>query len=166
MPATLRALRSIHSDHGKLTWQEIIKPVISFSDKGFLPPNRLINALKKEKFLFKIYPHSIFKQIIQDTNKKFLNPAYTVTLKEISKNYDNLYVSQIATDIVKTVKESENPGQLSLKDLQSYEIEKNNALCYKLDSGYLICGPNLPSSGTVCLIQGLILYEILQKKIR
>ncbi len=164
VPATLKTLHSIHSDHGKLTWQEIIKPVINLSDKGFLPPNRLINALRKEKFLFKIYPDSIFKKIIQDTNKKFLNPEYTLTLKEISKNYNNLYVSQIAKDIVKTVKESENPGKLSLKDLQSYEIEKNNALCYKLDSGYLICGPNLPSSGTVCLIQGLILYEILQQK--
>ena len=40
----------------------------------------------------------------------------------------------------------------------------NNALCYKLRSGYKICGPNLPSSGTICILQALKLYEYFIKK--
>ena len=51
-PATLKTLKKIHKDYGKLEWSEIIKPVIKLSSEGFIPPNRLVNALKKEKFLY------------------------------------------------------------------------------------------------------------------
>ena len=163
VPATLKTLHSIHHDYGKLAWQEIIGPVIKFSNEGFIPSNRLINALKKEKFLFKIYPDSIFKQIYEEPKQKFVNKDYTNTLIEVSEDYNNFYFNQIGRNIVKTVQNSENSGQLSLKDLQNYKIKKNNALCFDLDSGYKICGPNLPSSGTICSIQGLILFEFHRK---
>ena len=41
----------------------------------------------------------------------------------------------------------------------NYKPEIQNSLCYQLKIGYKICGPNLPSSGTICIIQALILLE-------
>ena len=48
---------------------------------------------------------------------------------------------------------------LSLNDLKNYSVKKKKSLCHRLKNGYLICGPNLPSSGTICILQTLILFE-------
>ncbi len=161
VPATLKTLYEFHKNYGTLKWEEIIKPVINLSSNGFVPPNRLINALEKEKFLFDLYPNSIFKQILKNPKKKFFNNNYTKTLKKISQDISIFYNKEIAKKIVSTVNNSKNPGNLSLKDMKEYEIIKNNALCFKLQNGFKICGPNLPSSGTICIIQALILYQNL-----
>ena len=58
--------------------------MIRFSEEGFIPSNRLINALKKEKYLFEIYPKSNFKKILEEPKKKFFNSEYTSTLKKLS----------------------------------------------------------------------------------
>ena len=161
VPSTLKTLFYFHKNFGKLKWEDVIKPVIKLSSNGFIPPNRLINALKKEKYLFEISPNSIFKEIKSNPDKKFFNENFTKTLKKISENISYFYNGDIARDIVLTVKESQNPGTMTLDDIKNYNPEINQALCHKLDIGYKICGPNLPSSGTVCLINALILYEHL-----
>ena len=56
-----------------------------------------------------------------------------------------------------------NPGLLNADDVQSYRSKKQLAFCYKLDNGLTLCGPNLPSSGTICLAQALIIYEHILK---
>ena len=63
VPALLKTIFLFHEKYGKLKWKDVIKPVILLADEGFLPPNRLKNALKKEKYLFELYPNSIFKNI-------------------------------------------------------------------------------------------------------
>ena len=45
----------------------------------------------------------------------------------------------------------------------SYRSKKQLAFCYKLDNGLTLCGPNLPSSGTICILQALIIYENILK---
>ena len=77
-PSTLKTLYSFHKSYGRLDWSEVIKPVIEFSSNGFLPPDRLINAVNKEKYLFSIYPDSIYKSIKTNPKKNFLT---TITLK-------------------------------------------------------------------------------------
>ena len=37
-------------------------------------------------------------------------------------------------------------------------------MCLKLKNNKSICGPNLPSSGTICIIQALIIYESISKE--
>ena len=103
VPATLKALHKFHKDFGKLEWKEIIKPVINLSSNGFTPPNRLINAVNKERFLFDLYPKSIFTQIKYNSEKKFFNNEYTKTLKEISKGISEFYNGKIAMDITNEV---------------------------------------------------------------
>ena len=163
VPSTLKTLFAIHNDFGNLKWENIVAQVIEFSESGFYPPKRLINAINKEKFFFDLYPNSILKKIKIYPERKFINDRYTKTLKQISINHNDFYEGEIAKNIVKAVNNSKNPGSLSMKDLKKYKIKKNDALCYPLNK-YLICGPNLPSSGTICVLQSLILYDLLLGK--
>ena len=91
--------------------------------------------------------------------KKFQNLSYAKTLETISEDYSIFYEGQIAKDIIKVVKNNKNPGYLEMEDFKSYKIKKSDSLCQKLRNGYLLCGPNLPSSGTICILQALKLYE-------
>ena len=163
VPGLLKTFSEMHKEFGKLEWSELIKPAINLSEKGFFPPKRLINALKNERFFFQLYPNSKLKEIINNPNKKFKNLPYAKTLREISLNVDHFYNGKIAKNIVQEVNNSKNPGYLSLKDLETYLPEKNKAFCKSLNN-YSICGPNLPSSGTICIIQAMMLYENLIKK--
>ena len=165
-PSTLKTLYSFHKSYGKLDWSEVIKPVIEFSSNGFFPPDRLINAVNKEKYLFSIYPDSIYKSIKTNPKKKFFNNDYTKTLEIISENMQSFYEGRIAQDIVSVVNESNNPGFLNLDDLKLYIPERKAALCRTLKNNYKICGPSLPSSGTICIIQALILYEFYEEKLK
>ena len=159
VPGTIKVFHQLHKDFGKLEWNEILKPVIKLAKSGFYPPPRLIAALKKEKFLFANDPNSIFGEIIKFPKKKFQNFSYAKTLETISEDYSIFYEGQIAKDIIKVVKNHKNPGYLNMKDLKNYKIKKRDALCHRLRNGYLLCGPNLPSSGTICVLQALNLYE-------
>ena len=163
VPGLLKTFSEMHREFGKLEWSELIKPAINLSEKGFFPPKRLISALKNERYFFQLYPNSKFKEIINNPNKRFKNLAYAKTLKEISLNVDHFYDGKIAKNIVQEVNNSNNPGYLSLKDLKNYLPEKNKAFCKSLNN-YSICGPNLPSSGTICIIQAMLLYESLIEK--
>ena len=163
-PATLKTYKLIHSNYGLMNWEKIISYVIEFSKNGFIPSARLINAINKERFFFDLYPNSIFKKIITDPKKKFYNDDYTETLKLISKKPSVFYEGIIADNIVKEVQKSKNSGYLNKNDLELYEPEKNYALCHKLKNNKSICGPNLPSSGTICIIQALIIYESISKE--
>ncbi len=164
VPATLKTLKLIHEDFGLLEWSEVISYATEFSEKGFIPSPRLINALEKEKFLFKLNKDSIYENIVTNPKKKFFNPEYTNTLKIISKNFSDFYNGNIAKKIIKTVNQSSNPGFFDISDFESYEAKKQKAFCYKLANGLTLCGPNLPSSGTICLIQAFIIYENILKK--
>ena len=62
------------------------------------------------------------------------------------------------------MKESKNPGFINFSDLKLYNPKKQLAFCYKLDKNFTLCGPNLPSSGTICILQALIIYENILKK--
>ena len=164
VPSTLKTLKQMHEEYGLLEWEKLIDPVIKFTEDGFLPPRRLLNALKKDKFFLKKNSNSSFKKILENPNTKFVNNDYAESLKTISKNYEDFYSGEIAKNIVVEVRNSENPGKLSLKDLKDYKPKKQEALCMKLESGYKVCGPNLPSSGTICILQILQLYEDLKNK--
>ena len=164
VPSTLKTLKQMHEEYGLLEWEKLIDPVIKLTENGFLPPRRLLNALKKDKFFLKKNSNSSFKKILENPNTKFVNNDYAESLKTISKNYEDFYSGEIAKNIVVEVRNSENPGKLSLKDLKDYKPKKQQALCMKLESGYKVCGPNLPSSGTICILQILQLYENLKNK--
>ena len=160
VPGTLKALKRIHDDHGKLSWEQVVKPAIKLSKKGFYAPPRLINAINKEKYLWELNNESpLFKKIKNNPKKLIHNNAYTETLIKISKNHKDFYDGELASQIVNTVKNSDvNPGFLSKEDMKNYKVKKTQALCIELKK-FLFCGPQLPSSGGIVIAQALKLYE-------
>ncbi len=160
VPGTLDLLFEFHKDYGDLSWEEVIKPAIKLAENGFYPPQRLRNAILKEKFLLsENINNEFFSKIKNEPFSKIKNLEYASTLKKISENYKIFYNGEIAIDIVNKVKNHpRRPGLMELTDLSNYRSIKSKALCYKLEIN-TICGPNLPSSGNIAIIQALILYE-------
>ena len=100
-----------------------------------------------------------FSKIKKKPLNKIKNLEYASTLKKISADYKIFYNGEIAIDIINKVKNHpRKPGLMELTDLSNYRSLKSKALCYKLENN-TICGPNLPSSGSIAIIQALILYE-------
>ncbi len=165
VPGTLDVLFRFQKKFGSLEWRSVIEPVVKLSEDGFYPPKRLINALKKDKFINIQNKNTIFSTIINHPNRKIFNKDYTKTLKSISKNYRNFYEGDIAKKIVNRVQKLKKNNSLSLLDLKKYASESKPALCAVLPNKNKICGPHLPSSGTICIIQVLKLADyIFQKK--
>ena len=160
VPGTLDLLFTFHRDYGELSWEEVIKPVIKLAENGFYPPKRLRNAILKEKFLLnENINNDYFSKIKKKPLNKIKNLEYASTLKKISADYKIFYNGEIAIDIINKVKNHpRKPGLMELTDLSNYRSLKSKALCYKLKNN-TICGPNLPSSGSIAIIQALILYE-------
>ena len=160
VPSTLKAIHEFHKDYGIFKWNDLVNIVKELSEKGFRPPNRLKGA-KKEKYLFDIEPKSLFNQIKNNPEKTLLITNIRKHFEKIQNDISEFYSGKIASDIVSKVKKSTNKGFLSLEDLKKVEINKNKALCKKTQNEYYICGPNLPSSGTICVIQALLIFENL-----
>ena len=163
-PATLKALYELNRDYGTIEWKYLLQPVINLAREGFIPPKRLVSALKKEKYLFEVEPNSKFKEILNNPNEKFFNLDYANTLEKISENIEDFYNGQIASNIVEKIISSKNPGFMTKRDLSDYKVQKKSALCHKLKNEFKVCGPSLPSSGTICVLQALKLYESLLHK--
>ena len=70
VPGTVEALFQFHNDFGKLKWDKIIKPVIDLAELGFYPPPRLLNALKRDKYLFSINRNFLYEEVIRNPRKK------------------------------------------------------------------------------------------------
>ena len=164
VPGVVKTLFEFHKQYGKLPWMDLFHPVIQLAKKGFKPPNRLKNALMKEKFVFNINPNIIYNDINNYPKKNIKNLDYALTLEKIAQNHQSFYSGEIAKKIVYRVNNSINPGKLSADDLANYKPEIQSSLCHQLKIGYKICGPNLPSSGTICLLQSLILLEEIIKE--
>lgn len=159
VPGTLATLKEIHRDHGVLKWENVIQPAIDLARNGFIPPPRLLQALKKEKYLFdQNLDNQYFTNIKNNPKKLVRNYEYLNTLRKISEDERSFYEGVIAKNITNKILNNDNPGYMSLVDLQEYEIVRGKPLCIELKH-FFFCGPSLPSSGGVSIAQALILYE-------
>ena len=84
------------------------------------------------------------------------NSHYAETLKTLALNGSkSFYSGEIAKGIVNTVQNrNNNPGVLSLSDLNNYKVKEREAICSKY-RGFDICGMGPPSSGALSV--GIIL---------
>ncbi len=160
VPGTLMTLYEIHRKFGNLDWKQLFDPAIKLASEGFIPPPRLVQSLKREKYLWKIsQDNNYFRKIIRNPYQKVRNVEYEKTLRELSENYKIFYEGKIADNIVQSVKNSNmNPGLLEKIDLLTYSSKHDHPLCTELKNT-ILCGPKLPSSGGILLSQALIIYE-------
>jgi gamma-glutamyltranspeptidase/glutathione hydrolase len=165
VPGVLKMLELAHHEHGKLPWNTLFDDAIKLAESGFVVSDRLHQLIKKRfnpgldryeasrKYFFPggkpLQPGIVVKN-------RLLADAYKLIAKH---GTDVFYKGEIAKDIIKAVKDTEeNPGVLSATDLINYKAKKRDPVCapYRL---YMICSMGPPSSGGLTVIQILSLLS-------
>ena len=167
-PGVLRALELAHRQHGKLPWAKLFEPAIALAEQGFPISPRLYTQIAADKFL-PASPEMAAYFLTPDGKPRpvgtmLKNPALASTLRAIAHRGPNaLYTGPIASEIVKLVNGSANPGSLSLADLKDYRAKERAPICsdYKR---WKICGMPPPSSGGIAIAQMLGSLQALEAR--
>ena len=166
VPGTVYGLLEAHKNFGKLSLEEIMRPVIEQAENGIEVSsdlNYVINVtpqLKNDKESLSIY----FKngEPIEEFSI-FKRPDLANTFKEISKNgAKGFYQGDVADKIVNAM--NENGGLITHEDLKNYKsfFRMPIAINYK---GYKVYTAAPPSGGGITLLTSLgILNNIDIKK--
>lgn len=163
-PGTPRLLEVLHDDHGRMPWQDLIRPAISLADGGFEVGERLAGTLAGPRGLtLAASPTAadyFFPGLVPlAAGDVVQNHAFAETLRAYADGgADAFYSGPLAQRIVDTVAgHPSNPGLLSLDDLAEYEVIERPAVCADYRD-YRVCGMGPPSSGglTVGQILGLL----------
>jgi gamma-glutamyltranspeptidase/glutathione hydrolase len=164
-PGAVRLLEEVHKRYGKAEWASLFAPAEKLAKEGFKVSPRLASLIAAEGDRLKTYegPKDYFYDQTGEPLKAgaiLANPDYAETLSAIAKGgADAFYKGPIAQAIVKTVQEAaNNPGVLSLADLENYSIEEREPVCFSyraLD----VCGMGPPSSGGIAISQMLGMTE-------
>ena len=160
VPGALRMLEMAHSEHGRLAWADLFAPAIELAENGFEITPRLYFLLDQFANLARAEP---FRQRYYDASGrareagfKLVNPDYARTLRALAnEGAAALHTGPIAQAIVATV--GDNPiskGGMTLEDLRDYRAHEGEALCSSYRA-WRICGPQLPSSGGITVLQTL-----------
>lgn len=165
VPGTLKALKKVHQQHGKLPWAALFKPAIALAENGFTVSARMAKQISRgmNPGITKIpssrdyfFPNGKALQ----AGDKLVNKPLANMLRQISQQgIDAFYKGDNAKKIVAAVHNSPiNPGTLSLQDLTDYEAKERPALCAPYRQ-YKVCGMGAPSSGGFTVLQILALLD-------
>lgn len=164
VPGTVMLMFKAHQRYGRLDWSRVLAPAIRMAQEGFVVSKRLAQLIAKDQDRLSTYSDT--RAYFFDANGAPLqaghllkNPDYAQTLRLIAKRGpDIFYRGEIAKDIVAAVQGAkDNPGVLSLGDLDGYAIVERPPVCLKYRD-HRVCGMGPPSSGalTVGQILGML----------
>ncbi|WP_149087655.1 gamma-glutamyltransferase [Pseudomonas prosekii] len=167
-PGVLRALELAHRQHGRLPWATLFEPAIKLAEQGFAISPRLHQLIASDSSMRRS-PDMMAYFLNADGSPKatgtlLKNPPLAAALKRIAKEGpDALYKGPIAEEIVAKVQGHQNPGSLSLNDLQAYQAKERAPLCtdYKR---WQVCGMPPPSSGGIAIAQILGTLQALETR--
>ena len=151
MPALIQVA---HSKWGKLPWKDLFKRAASLADRGFVVSHRLsgLLATEQQRMSSSIQALSYFfpkgKSLSQGT--LLINREYGNLMRRLAEHGSDIFYSgPTASSIVATIRVgNENPGLITLADLENYTIKERPAICTKFRS-YEVCGMGPPSSGAI-----------------
>ena len=151
MPALIEVA---HSKWGKLPWKDLFKRAASLADRGFVVSHRLsgLLATEQQRMSSSIDAFSYFfpkgKSLSQGT--LLINREYGNLMRRLAEHGSDIFYSgPTASSIVATIRVgNENPGLITLADLENYTIKERPAICTKFRS-YDVCGMGPPSSGAI-----------------
>lgn len=164
VPGTLKVLELAQRKHGKLKWDALFAPAIRIAENGFQLSPRLHSLLDGDRSIGRLEPARLFF-LTADGNPKpvgtlIKNPEFAEVLKQIAaKGSDAFYRGPIAADIVRAVTTSaENPGDMTLADLENYQALERAPICGKYRDRKL-CGMAPPTAGGVGVLQTLAMLD-------
>lgn len=159
VPGVLKMFEKAHQRYGTLPWATLFEEAIQLAEQGFIVSPRLeklvtagINPGLKRSGATRQYFFPNEQPI--KAGQKLKNATFARALRRIaSEGTSAFYTGTIAQHIVDKVNnDPDNPGQLSLEDLSSYEAKIRPPVCAPYRS-YKICGMGPPSSGGLTVLQ-------------
>ena len=152
VPGTIAGIFVVHEKLGKLSMEEIMKPIIALAEKGIVVTEKEAKSLQKYKEAIKKISGE--KTLLAQNYKvgdTIKYRALSETLFRIMKNgKEEFYKGETATKMVAFVQK--NGGILSLEDLAKYEPKWRTPVVFKYKDLRLISMAP-PSSGGITLAQ-------------
>ena len=164
-PGTLRLLEMLHAKFGARPWRDLFTPAISLAENGFIVSPRLAAMIEHDEMKLKNFTPTLLYFFPDASSpvqagQRLANPIYARTLRRVAlEGTQAFYTGEIAERIVKTVREDfENPGLLSMEDLEKYKAVERKTLCGYYRK-YMVCTIGEPSSGGLMLLSALGVLE-------
>ena len=158
VPGLLKMLEIAHRDHGRLPWAQLFVTAIGLSETGFKVSRRLHQMLAKTPDL-KTFPDTrayFFNEngIPLPVGHLLQNRPLAAVLKRVAKDGTGaFYNGGTAQNIVAATRNaSQNPGLITLLDMQKYKVKKREVLC-RAYRKWNVCGMPPPTSGGITLLQ-------------
>lgn len=157
-PGVLAMLELAHGEHGTIDWSRLFADAISLSERGFTVTPRLNFLLNRDTFL---KASSTAASHFYDQSGRawpvghvLRNPALAETMRAIAdRGAAALSEGPIAEAIVAAVQgHRQNPGMLTLSDLQAYKAKRRDPVCIWYRSKQ-VCGMPPPTSGGLTVAQ-------------
>lgn len=169
VPGTLAGLQRMHERHGRLPWQEVLKPAIHWAREGFFVrpamsafwndepmPGRVSNL---ERLAYSEASRGLYCRPDGSPKKigtPLRNPDYAETLDVIAgQGAEAFYRGDIARRMVADM--SQNGGLLSLQDLETYQPRHTAPLVGTFRDRRITT--NQPPGGGAMLIEMLNILE-------
>lgn len=152
VPGILRGLEAAHKKFGRLPWKTLFEPAIKMAENGFIIHDALGAAIKKKKDY--IMTNQGLRELFapQGTLLKLgdilKRPKLAATYRKIANSggADIFYTGEIATQIVKDIKEA--GGVMSSSDLSGYRAIERGPLRTKVAGLEMLSTPP-PGSGAL-----------------
>jgi len=169
VPASLRAYRDAHREHGRLPWEQIVEPAIAWAEAGWTvrphvaywwsEPGQMGRASGAERLAFTPASRALYCRpdgTPKQVGDHVINRDLGQTLRLIAKHGDEVfYEGEIAHAIVEDMRRHD--GLLGAADLREWKTVRNAPLwgtyrAYRVSS-------NRPPGGGVMLIEMLNILE-------
>ncbi len=156
-PGTVALLGKMHKRYGGLPWADLLSDAIKLAEGGFTVSPRMAEAIAKDQARLATDPDSR-DYFLPDgqaltTGQTLRNPEYARSLTYIAKHGANsFYSADFAKPITEKVRNSPNPGVLSLDDFKAYRVIERLPNCANYRA-YRVCGMGPPSSGAIAINQ-------------
>ena len=171
VPGIMAALGTLHAQHGKTQWGNLVQPAITLSENGFDISPRLATTIEDNATELARDPEAAAYYLNPDgtgkkTGTRLANPAYATTLTSLKQDGpQGLYSGKIADDIVTRARSEHGgttPSSLTTADLAKYNPIVKQALC-GLYRTHIVCGAPPSTSGgvTVAATLGILSHTNL-----
>lgn len=161
-PGTLRAWEHIVTEHGALSFPEVMEPAIRCAHNGFRATPYLVYWIENSRGDLELYPETAGVFLPGGAPPKpgdlIVRPNYAETLEKIAKaGSDILYHGELAKAVVDDMEE--NSGILTLEDLAEYELVMRRPVKRRYRDRYEIYSTPPGSSGGTHIVQMLNILE-------
>ena len=169
VPASLRAYRDAHKEHGRLPWEQIVEPAIAWAEGGWTvrphvagwwsEDGQMGRAANHERLAFTPASRALYCRpdgTPKQVGDPVINRDLGQTLRLIAKHGDHVfYEGEIAQAIVEDMRRHD--GLLASEDLRTWRTVRNAPL-WGTYRGYRV-STNRPPGGGVMLLEMLNVLE-------